>query len=81
MAPVVHGLEQRYGGEIGFVYLDVDDPAVDPFKRQLAYRAMPAYVLLDGEGNPLTRWVGIVSEASFVSAFDALLAGQPIPSS
>jgi len=35
MAPVVHGLEQAWGDAIQFVYLDIDDPRTEPFRRQL----------------------------------------------
>jgi hypothetical protein len=73
MKPIVHGLEDRYGEQINFVYLDIDDPANDPWKETLRYRNRPHYVLLDGDGNIVASWVGLVDEAEFVAAFDALL--------
>jgi hypothetical protein len=34
MAPIVHGLEDEYGGQMIFSYLDIDDPANDFFQRE-----------------------------------------------
>jgi thiol-disulfide isomerase/thioredoxin len=61
MVPVVHGLESKYGAKVRFVYLDVDDPATEEFKRDLGYRYQPHIFLLDGEGNVLAQWVGMVT--------------------
>ncbi len=72
MAPVVHGLEQKYAGEVRFVYLDIDDPRTAPFKDQLGYRVQPHYFLLDGEGNVVRQWFGLVDESEFESAFGEL---------
>ncbi len=74
MAPVVHGLEAEYAGQITFSYLDIDDSATDDFKAQLGYSRQPQYFLLDGDGNIVQEWGGTVPEADFVSAFDAILA-------
>ena len=73
MAPVVHGLEVEYYDQIDFVYLDVDDPMNDVFKRELGYRVQPHYFLLDGNGNILKQWLGSVSASEFRSTFDAIL--------
>lgn len=75
----MHRLERDYAGQIGFVYLDVDDPAVAPFKKQLPYRGIPTLVLLDAQGNVVKQWFGLVGGEQLTHAFDALLAGQPIP--
>lgn len=60
MLPIVHGLEARYGDQINFVYLDIDDPATSEFKRALGYRVQPHFFLLDGQGNVLHSWLGSV---------------------
>lgn len=75
----MHRLERDYLGKIGFVYLDVDDPAVEPFKTELPYRGMPTLVLLDADGQVVKQWFGLVGEESLVRAFEALLAGEPVP--
>lgn len=51
MAPVVHGLEAKWGHKINFLYLDIDDGRIDIFKRDLGYRLQPHFFLLDAEGN------------------------------
>ncbi|MBS1250779.1 MAG: hypothetical protein MAG431_02375 [Chloroflexi bacterium] len=73
MAPIVHGLEAEFDGQIEFVYLDVDDAKTKDFKNQLGYRYQPHFFLLDGEGNVLMQWLGPVTEEDFRSAFAAAL--------
>ncbi len=67
MAPVVHGLEAKYSRQINFVYLDIDDPRTDPFKRQLGYRLQPHFILLDGEGAIVQQWIGVTPESDLES--------------
>jgi hypothetical protein len=72
MAPIVHGLEADYAGKIQFTYLDIDDPANDPFKKALSYRVQPQFFLLDGEGNIIQQWLGPVKAEEFEKAFAEL---------
>jgi hypothetical protein len=69
---VVHGLEVEYFDKIDFVYLDIDDSRTDEFKRQLGYRVQPHLFLLDGDGNIIQQWLGIVPAADLRSGFDNL---------
>jgi hypothetical protein len=71
MAPVVHGLEQRWSGQVTFVYLDIDDPRTHEFKREFGYVYQPHIFLLDGEGEVLEQWIGYVGEAELESALAA----------
>jgi hypothetical protein len=64
----VHGLEAEWGGQVNFVYLDIDDPATEPFKRQLGYRVQPHMFLLDGEGRVLEQWLGYVEGETLEAA-------------
>jgi len=64
----VHGLEQQYGQSINFIYLDIDDPRNDAFKRQLGYRVQPHMFLLDGTGEELGQWLGLVSREELEAA-------------
>lgn len=59
---------------MGFVYLDTDDEATRPFKVALGYAGRPTFVLVDGVGNIVKHWVGIVAEESFFNALDEILA-------
>lgn len=73
MKPIVHGLHASYNEEMVFTYLDIDDPATAGLKAELRFRYQPHFVLLDGEGNVVQQWFGIVREADFTAAFDAAL--------
>lgn len=79
MKPVVHRLEQRYDGQIEFVYLDTDDRAVAPFMEEMEMIARPHFYLLDAEGNIVDQWLGPIKEEVFAHAFDAALATEPMP--
>jgi len=74
MAPVVHGLEARYSDRIDFFYLDIDDPRTATFKSRLGYLVQPHIFMLDGRGEILQQWLGMVSEADLEAA---LLAAAP----
>jgi hypothetical protein len=75
MAPIVHGLEAKYNDQIGFVYLNIDNPSTDKFKAQLGYFVQPDFFLLDGDGNVLNRWTGPVAAEELEAAFIAALEG------
>jgi hypothetical protein len=68
----VHGLEEYYSGYMLFSYLNIDDPAGNPFKDALGYRYQPHIFLLDPLGNIIEQWVGYVDlevlEAAILSA-------------
>ena len=74
MAPVVHGLEVEYYGQVNFAYLDVDDAANEAIKRELGYRVQPHFFLVDSQGYVVEQWLGRVDAAEFRAAFDAALA-------
>ena len=73
MAPVVHGLEVQYYGQIDFSYLDVDDPLTDPFKEQFNFQYQPLFILLDGNGETVKVWAGAVDEDEFKAEFAKVL--------
>ena len=68
----MHGLEAEYYDRIAFSYLDIDDPRTEDFKRALGYQYQPHLFLLDGEGNIVDQWVGIVSAEQLSAAFDSI---------
>lgn len=55
---MVHGLEEKWGQHVEFVYLDIDDGQTRPFKQELGYQYQPHIFLLDGQGNIVHQWVG-----------------------
>jgi thiol-disulfide isomerase/thioredoxin len=60
IAPVINGLESRYSGQVNFVYLDLEDPANSLLKVLAEPRVPPIIFLLDGQGNILNYWRGLV---------------------
>lgn len=74
MAPIVHGLEAEYFGRVNFIYLDIDDPASDPFKESLGYRYQPHIFLVDGDGSILQQWVGPVTRDELAAALDTVVS-------
>lgn len=70
----MHGLEVDYFNKINFVYLDIDDPANETFKKQLDFRYQPHLILLDGEGQILHQWIGPVPREEFVAVFEEILS-------
>ena len=76
MAPVVHGLEKKYAGQVEFVYLDAVDKATATLRNRFDYRSYPTFILLDGEGDEMGRWVGKVQESDFTLVIDDMLAGR-----
>ena len=69
MAPVVHGLEAQYSGQIQFSFLDIDDPLTDPYKEEFGFQYQPMFVLLDANGTPVKTWFGAVSTEEFATEF------------
>lgn len=60
MAPTVHGLENLYGEQVNFIYLDRDDPGTLPLQEQLGYIYQPHFFLLAEDGKVLGEWRGYV---------------------
>lgn len=60
MAPLVHGLEERYESQMNFIYLDIDDPRTKDLKALLGYKSQPHFFLLDPYGVIIEQWVGAV---------------------
>ena len=69
MEPVVHGLEEKYAGEIKFARLDINNPATYIYQDFLNVRYQPEFYLLDAEGNVLKRFVGYTSQEMLEEEF------------
>lgn len=74
MAPVISLLEEEYGDEINFIYLDIDNPATSSLKKTLKYQYQPEYYLLDEAGSLLKSWTGFVDESELRTEFSNALS-------
>ena len=70
----MHGLEVEYYDKINFMYLDIDNPDNDAFKKELGFRYQPQLFLLDGDGETLYQWIGPIPREEFVTAFEDVLS-------
>ena len=62
MAPIVHGLEGKYGDRVKFTFLDIDDPATQSLQQQLeySYNWRPYILLVDAAGVIHQVFIGVV---------------------
>ncbi|HSG25395.1 MAG TPA: hypothetical protein VLA32_04695 [Anaerolineales bacterium] len=53
MAPVVHGLENKYSEQMNFVFLDMDNPETKELRDELGfqYNWRPYFFFLNSEGE------------------------------
>lgn len=73
MAPIVHGLEDKYKSQVNFAYLDIDDENTQIFQDTLEYYYQPHLFLLDADGNVIQQWIGYVRQEELETALmDAL---------
>ena len=73
MTPLMHTLEEDYTDRVNFIFLDIDNPAVNQLKQQLGFKVQPQFYLLDAKGTILKQWSGSVTEADFRAALEAAL--------
>ncbi len=52
------------------MYLDIDDPRTEPFKRQLGFIYQPQFILLDSNGNLVKQWVGVTPAQELEATFE-----------
>lgn len=69
---MVHRLEAEYWGEVDFVYLDRENPANAEIVNQFGIRYQPVFILVDVEGNELTRWT-VLNEDGFREQLDTVV--------
>ncbi len=69
MEPIVYGLEDQYSDKIDFLYVDREDPANAEIVSKYGINTQPIFILLDGDGNEVQTWFGVVSPEQFETAF------------
>lgn len=73
MRPVVNGLKQRYGDRVRFADLDFNNKNNHDLVEKFRIIGHPSFVLADGQGNLVKRWIGIVQESDFEDALTQIL--------
>lgn len=77
MAPIVHGLEQEWAGQVDFIYLDVADTANAGAMARFGFRATPHFFLLDPDGTVRRSWQGAVERDTLVAALELSVGARP----
>ncbi|NPV65739.1 MAG: hypothetical protein HPY64_01185 [Anaerolineae bacterium] len=72
---MVHGLEGEYWGRVDFVYLDREAAANAAVTARFSIRSQPVFVVLDADGDEITRLFGFVAERDLRAALERALAG------
>jgi len=81
MAPVVHGLENKYGTYLDFVYLDIDDPATQAIRDQLNYsdRWRPFILFVNEQGEVIgSPFIGYQDGAIVEAALQDFLVQEGV---
>jgi hypothetical protein len=81
MAPVVHGLEDKYGQHLNFVYLDIDDPDTQALQEQIGYnyRWRPFVFFVNGQGEVVgNSYIGYQNPEILETAVQDFLVEQGV---
>jgi thiol-disulfide isomerase/thioredoxin len=73
MAPIIAGLENEYSSRVGFVYIDIDNPASEPLQEILGFKREPHFFLLNGEGKLMSEWIGYATLEELRSKIEAVI--------
>jgi len=73
MKPIVHELENEYGNDIEFVYLDIDNPNTLDARQKYNFRYQPHFILVDENGEVIEEWLGYNSPNVFEESFAQIL--------
>ncbi|MDA1330484.1 MAG: thioredoxin domain-containing protein [Chloroflexi bacterium] len=58
LAPSVHGLQDIYGDEVNFVYLDIDKVTNAQLMNEYGFYYQPYILVFDEDGTIIQSWVG-----------------------
>lgn len=72
MEPIVNGLEDEYGDQIAFQYLNATEEGEALFRRY-NLRGHPSYVILNTEGDVVWRLVGEVPRSALEEGIQQVL--------
>jgi thioredoxin-like negative regulator of GroEL len=78
MAPIVDGLERKYGGAFPIVRVNVDRSSGRQLARAYGFIGQPTFIFLDRAGQEARRLLGAQTVETFEREIQRLLA-QPAP--
>jgi hypothetical protein len=58
----VYGLEEEFGDEIDFIWLNIDDSSTRAMREEFGIVQRTRYVLVDENNNEVMRWFGPLYE-------------------
>jgi thioredoxin-related protein len=73
MHPVVNGLKQKYGSQVRFGDLDFDNKSNKPLLDKYRIVGHPSFVIVDGTGNLVKRWIGTVTAGDLESVLTTVI--------
>ncbi|MGB7250277.1 MAG: thioredoxin domain-containing protein [Phormidesmis sp.] len=73
MSATVEKLHWRYGEQINFVMLDIDNPQWATQIADYGVSGVPQFTLIDAGHQPLKTWVGKVPKAVISDVFEQIL--------
>ena len=69
----MNGLEEQFGAEIQFVWLNIDEPNTLPLREQFGIVERSRYVLVNAVGEQEQIWIGLLDEVAVEEALTAFL--------
>lgn len=73
---VIKEVEPEYAGRVAFIIVDVYDPTEQNLCNQYGIQTIPTTVFLDGTGNPVEGYSGVIEADSMRDILDKLISGQ-----
>lgn len=81
MARSIFDLENEYLSRVNFVVLDADNPENQKAVDEYAVDGIPQLSLMDGNGNNLGNFVGLMPKTILADNLEAILNGKELPHS
>jgi len=72
MRPIVNGVKQKYINQVRLAELDFNDDNNRSLVQQFKIIAHPGFALVDGRGNLVKRWIGVIEGSEFETALKLL---------
>ena len=72
----MNGLQEQFGAEIQFVWLNIDDPNTLPLREQFGIVQRSRYVLVNAAGEQEQVWIGLLDEVAITDALAAFVDAE-----